>query len=111
MTGEVSEQTGTWRWSAVLLIGAGHHATERYGVQAVGSLAAEALGLSHEFIDIDNPARRLQAAELLDLSSPNVSELSLLVWFLRGIVKRLRHLDQMWFVVESAAGAVSARRC
>ncbi|MGB2103654.1 MAG: Nif3-like dinuclear metal center protein, partial [Luminiphilus sp.] len=37
-------------------IGAGHHATERYGVQAVGSLAAEALGLSHEFIDIDNPA-------------------------------------------------------
>ena len=40
----------------IAFIGAGHHATERYGVQAVGSLAAEALGLSHEFIDIDNPA-------------------------------------------------------
>jgi putative NIF3 family GTP cyclohydrolase 1 type 2 len=46
-----------WPGSAVLLLSAaGHHATERYGVQAVGSLAAAELGLSHEFIDIDNPA-------------------------------------------------------
>ena len=54
---EVSEQTAHVALErGIAFIGAGHHATERYGVQAVGSLAAEALGLSHEFIDIDNPA-------------------------------------------------------
>ena len=57
VTGEVSEQTAHVALErGIAFIGAGHHATERYGVQAVGSLAAEALGLSHEFIDIDNPA-------------------------------------------------------
>ncbi len=57
VTGEVSEQTvHVARERGIAFIGAGHHATERYGVQAVGSLAARALGLSHEFIDIDNPA-------------------------------------------------------
>ena len=57
VTGEVSEQTAHVALErGIAFIGAGHHATERYGVQAVGLLAAEALGLSHEFIDIDNPA-------------------------------------------------------
>ena len=57
VTGEVSEQTAhVARERDIAFIGAGHHATERYGVQAVGSLAAKELGLSHEFIDIDNPA-------------------------------------------------------
>ena len=57
VTGEVSEQTAHVALErGIAFIGAGHHATERYGVQAVGSLAAETLGLSHEFIDIDNPA-------------------------------------------------------
>ena len=57
VTGEVSEQTAHVALErGIAFIGAGHHATERYGVQAVGSLAAEVLGLSHEFIDIDNPA-------------------------------------------------------
>ena len=57
VTGEVSEQTAHVALErGIAFIGAGHHATERYGVQAVGSLAAEALGLRHEFIDIDNPA-------------------------------------------------------
>ena len=57
VTGEVSEQTAHVALERdIAFIGAGHHATERYGVQAVGSLAAAELGLSHEFIDIDNPA-------------------------------------------------------
>ena len=57
VTGEVSEQTAHVALErGIAFIGAGHHATERYGVQAVGSIAAEELGLSHEFIDIDNPA-------------------------------------------------------
>ena len=34
----------------------GHHATERYGAQAVAGHVAAQLGLKHEFIDIDNPA-------------------------------------------------------
>lgn len=57
VTGEVSEQTAHVALErGIAFIGAGHHATERYGVQTVGSIAAEELGLSHEFIDIDNPA-------------------------------------------------------
>jgi len=36
-------------------IAAGHHATERYGVQAVGDYLATQLGIEHRFIDIDNP--------------------------------------------------------
>jgi putative NIF3 family GTP cyclohydrolase 1 type 2 len=36
-------------------IGAGHHATERYGVQALGRAVAQAFGIEVEFIDIDNP--------------------------------------------------------
>lgn len=34
---------------------AGHHATERYGIQALGEHLAEYFGLTHKFIDIDNP--------------------------------------------------------
>jgi putative NIF3 family GTP cyclohydrolase 1 type 2 len=33
----------------------GHHATERYGVQAVGAHLAAHFGIAHQFIDIDNP--------------------------------------------------------
>jgi putative NIF3 family GTP cyclohydrolase 1 type 2 len=33
----------------------GHHATERYGVQALGELVAKQLGIRHQFIDIPNP--------------------------------------------------------
>ncbi|HSH98170.1 MAG TPA: Nif3-like dinuclear metal center protein, partial [Methyloradius sp.] len=36
-------------------ISAGHHATERYGVQALGEHLAQKFNLSHEFIDIKNP--------------------------------------------------------
>lgn len=57
LTGEVSEQTvHVAREEGIEFIAAGHHATERYGVQAVGSAIAAQLGIEHRFIDIDNPA-------------------------------------------------------
>ena len=56
LTGEVSEQTFHQAMEAgIQFFAAGHHATERYGVQAVGDYLADALGLEHRFIDIDNP--------------------------------------------------------
>ncbi|KPK56053.1 MAG: metal-binding protein [Thiotrichales bacterium SG8_50] len=57
ITGEISEQTvHVARESGVHFYAAGHHATERYGAQALASHLAERFGLEHEFIDIDNPA-------------------------------------------------------
>ncbi|HEY5637332.1 MAG TPA: Nif3-like dinuclear metal center hexameric protein [Burkholderiales bacterium] len=56
LTGEISEQhTHLARESGVAFIAAGHHATERYGVQAVGEHLAARFGLSHRFVEIDNP--------------------------------------------------------
>lgn len=56
ISGEVSERTfHLAQESGVAYIAAGHHATERYGVQALGTHLAERFGLNHEFIDIDNP--------------------------------------------------------
>lgn len=55
MSGEVSEQTTHQSVeSGVSYISAGHHATERYGVQALGEHLAEQFNISHEFIDIEN---------------------------------------------------------
>jgi dinuclear metal center YbgI/SA1388 family protein len=57
VTGEVSEQTvHSARERGICFIAAGHHATERYGVQAVGARVAQELGCTHQFIDVDNPA-------------------------------------------------------
>jgi len=56
ITGEVSEQTVHFaRETGIHFFAAGHHATERYGVQAVGQHLAGELGIQHSFIDIDNP--------------------------------------------------------
>lgn len=56
LTGEVSEQTvHLARESGIAFIAAGHHATERYGVQALGRELAQRFGLEHRFIDIPNP--------------------------------------------------------
>lgn len=56
ITGEVSEQTvHIARETGIHFFAAGHHATERYGVQAVAAHLVEKFGLDHEFIDIDNP--------------------------------------------------------
>lgn len=56
LTGEINEpavhlarETGTHFFSA------GHHATERYGVKALGEYLAEEFGLTVDFIDVDNP--------------------------------------------------------
>jgi dinuclear metal center YbgI/SA1388 family protein len=56
LTGEVSEPTThIAAESGVAFLAAGHHATERYGVQAVGAHLSERFNLEHVFIDIDNP--------------------------------------------------------
>jgi len=56
ITGEISEQTvHIARETGIHFFAAGHHATERYGVQALGQHLAEVFGLEHTFIDIDNP--------------------------------------------------------
>ncbi len=57
ITGEISEpQTHLSRETGVAFFACGHHATERYGAPAVGAHIAATLGLTHQFIDIDNPA-------------------------------------------------------
>jgi putative NIF3 family GTP cyclohydrolase 1 type 2 len=43
------------REMGVHYIAAGHHATEKGGVKALGEHLAEHFGLSHCFIDIENP--------------------------------------------------------
>lgn len=56
VSGEISEQTvHLARESGVPYLAAGHHATERYGVQALGAHLAERFGLACEFVEIDNP--------------------------------------------------------
>ena len=56
LTGEASEQNAHFaRESGVGFIAAGHHATERYGIQALGEHLAVHFGLNHEFIEIPNP--------------------------------------------------------
>jgi len=57
ISGEVSEQTvHEARELGIDYLAAGHHATERYGVQALGAHLADRFALEHRFIDIDNPA-------------------------------------------------------
>jgi putative NIF3 family GTP cyclohydrolase 1 type 2 len=56
LSGEISEQTvHLARETGVAYIACGHHATERYGVQALGAHIAAEFGIRHVFIDIDNP--------------------------------------------------------
>ena len=56
ITGEISEQNyHLAHESGVAFIAAGHHATERYGIQALGAHLADRFGLEHCFFDQDNP--------------------------------------------------------
>lgn len=56
ISGEISEPTThTARECGIHYYAAGHHATERYGVQALGSALESAFGVEHRFIDCDNP--------------------------------------------------------
>ena len=57
LTGEVSEPTvHSARENGVSFFAAGHHATERYGVQALGDYLARRFAIEHLFIDCPNPA-------------------------------------------------------
>ena len=57
ITGEVSEQTiHSAREQGLHFFAAGHHATERGGIKALGEWLAQSYGLDVTFIDIDNPA-------------------------------------------------------
>jgi dinuclear metal center YbgI/SA1388 family protein len=57
LSGEISESTvHSARELGVHYIAAGHHATERYGVQALGQWLAEQFDLEYQFIEIDCPA-------------------------------------------------------
>lgn len=56
ISGEVSEKTfHEARETGVHYFAAGHHATERYGVQALGDYLASRFDLEHDFVDCDNP--------------------------------------------------------
>jgi dinuclear metal center YbgI/SA1388 family protein len=56
LSGEISEQTvHLARESGVAYLAAGHHATERYGVQALAGHLAQHFGIACEFVDLDNP--------------------------------------------------------
>lgn len=55
ISGEISEKTTHLALeSGIIYIAAGHHATERYGVQAIGEHLAEQYKLQHQFIEIEN---------------------------------------------------------
>lgn len=56
LTGEASEQCfHLAQETGVAFIAAGHHATERYGIQALGEQLASRFGLEHRFFDQCNP--------------------------------------------------------
>lgn len=57
VSGEISERTTHLaREMGIHYIAAGHHATERYGIQALGEWLSDEYGVEHRFVDIDNPA-------------------------------------------------------
>ncbi|MDK1287106.1 Nif3-like dinuclear metal center hexameric protein [Pseudoalteromonas umbrosa] len=56
LTGEASEQTiHSSNEQGIHFFAAGHHATERYGVKALGEYLADKYDLDVEFVDINNP--------------------------------------------------------
>ena len=56
ISGEVSEPTyHIAQELGIVYVAAGHHATERYGVSALGEHLSTKFGILHTFIDIPNP--------------------------------------------------------
>ncbi|MRI34097.1 Nif3-like dinuclear metal center hexameric protein [Endozoicomonas sp. OPT23] len=56
VSGEISESTVHFaRENGIHYISAGHHATERYGVQALGKWLEDKFGVEHINVDIDSP--------------------------------------------------------
>lgn len=56
LSGEISERTYYQaKELGIHYYACGHHATERFGVQALGEHVSERYGLHHQFIDSENP--------------------------------------------------------
>jgi putative NIF3 family GTP cyclohydrolase 1 type 2 len=56
VSGEISEPTvHLARESGVPYLACGHHASERYGVQALGEHLQDAFGIECSFVEIENP--------------------------------------------------------
>lgn len=56
LSGEISERTYyEAKEQGIHYFACGHHATERFGIQALGAHLAEQFGLNHAFIDSNNP--------------------------------------------------------
>jgi len=56
ITGEVSERTfHEAQENNISFFAAGHHATERYGVQALGEWLAERFDIEHHYVECPNP--------------------------------------------------------
>jgi putative NIF3 family GTP cyclohydrolase 1 type 2 len=56
LTGEPAEHVmADARESGTHFIGAGHYATETFGVRRLGELLAERFGVEHRFVDAPNP--------------------------------------------------------
>jgi putative NIF3 family GTP cyclohydrolase 1 type 2 len=56
MTGEPREHiTAEAAEHGVHFVAAGHHATETFGVRALGELLADRFGVDHVFVDQENP--------------------------------------------------------
>ena len=56
LSGEISEQTvHLAREKGIAYLACGHHATERYGIEALGRHISSQFGIQHDFIDIPNP--------------------------------------------------------
>lgn len=57
LSGEISEPTvHAAREGGIHYFACGHHATERYGVKALGEFLQQETGIDVQFVDIDNPA-------------------------------------------------------
>ena len=56
LSGEISERTFYQaKELGIHYYAAGHHATERFGIQALGEHLGQQFGIAHEFLDSDNP--------------------------------------------------------
>jgi putative NIF3 family GTP cyclohydrolase 1 type 2 len=56
LTGEPSEPAmAEAREGGIHFIAAGHHATETFGIRALGEEVAERFGIGHEWIEVPNP--------------------------------------------------------
>ena len=57
ITGEISEPQAHYaRETGVAFFACGHHASERFGVAALGERLGQELGVEHRFVEIENPA-------------------------------------------------------